>query len=362
MILYLTKNLADKLKLTPAPAKTTEEELFSWRANYVQGHGCQFVVFINDACRFAIVINEAKAAKLKKLPELFLETLRETFLALGVSPEVIGRYISESGEITYAKNADRKKTAQLNKSTETVWWALRDHTGDLELSLRVSNILCNISGVEETIRPRDVMLELLGRYELPVLKYRALDLTVRLDLGGENKDPVRRLRVPISISFKQLHIILQKAFGWQNYHLYSFGVFREWSENPYDRPDIELVTAEEDFDFNPDAKLMAGLKLSDYVPEFKKILYNYDFGDDWHHYIEIENIIEDCKEKLPVLLSGEGDSPPEDVGGPGGFAEFLKIISDPEHEEHKHMTKWADAQWWKPFDFAKTARLVQNTL
>lgn len=74
------EKLAEKLNLSPLPEPTTDE-LYSWRANYVQGYGFRFVVFMNDASRFTIVINEAKAAKLKKLPELFIQTLRETFLA-----------------------------------------------------------------------------------------------------------------------------------------------------------------------------------------------------------------------------------------------------------------------------------------
>jgi hypothetical protein len=107
---------------------------------------------------------------------------------------------------------------------------------------------------------------------------------------------------------------------------------------------------------------MTGLKLSDYLPEYNKILYTYDYGDDWHHYIEIENIIDDCEDELPVLLSGEGDAPPEDVGGTGGFTEFLKIIADPKHEEYEHLTTWAKSQLWKPFDFETTAKRINGKL
>ena len=124
--------------------------------------------------------------------------------------------------------------------------------------------------------------------------------------------------------------------------------------------DVELVMSEEDLDVNPDAVIMKGFKLSDYVPEYCKILYKYDFGDDWHHYIEVENIIEGCEEDLPLLLSGMGDAPPEDVGGSGGFEEFLGIIDDPSHEEHKETTKWAKSQRWEQFDFDAVARRINT--
>jgi len=124
MILHLTKKLADKLKMSPEP-KPAGGGFLSWRANYVQGYvqgyGKRFVVFMNDASHLTVIINKAKAAKLKKLPKLFIRTLRETMLAIGVNPKVKDRYIAELGEITYVKNSDRKKTAQLNKNTEAAW-------------------------------------------------------------------------------------------------------------------------------------------------------------------------------------------------------------------------------------------------
>jgi len=283
MILHLTKKLADKLKLSPEP-KPEGNGFLSWRANYVQEYGKRFVVFMNDASRFTIVINEAKVAKLKKLPELFIRTLRETMLAIDINPEVADCYIAELGEITYAKNTDRKKTAQLNKNTESAWWALRDFTDDKELSVCANNAFYNSSGTDEFLIPKEKMLELLGKYGLPVRKFRAFDLNVRLDLDG--RDAVRKLRVPANMTFEQLHKLLQITFNWKNYHLYSFGMFREWSDNYYERPDIELVVESDQYDAyetNPEAKPMTGLKLSDYVPEYTKILYTYDYGDDWHH-------------------------------------------------------------------------------
>lgn len=360
MILHLTKKLSDKLKVTSTP-QPVEDDLFSWRANYVRESGLCFVVFMNDATRFTIAINDAKAAKLKKLDELFFYTLRETLLAHGINPEVIECYIQELGEITYAKNADKKRTAQLNKNVETVWWALRNHTDDVDLSVFSNGMIYNTSGVDEVIIPEEKMIEMLGRYGKPVRKFRAFDIIVRLDLDG--KDAIRKLRVPANILFVQLHKLLQITFDWHNYHLYSFGLFKEWSDNYYAIPDVELVLESDQYDAfetNPDAVSMTGKKLSDYVPEYRKILYCYDFGDDWRHYIEVENIIDDCSEELPVLLSGHGDSPPEDVGGPGGYEEFLEVIANPKHPEYEHLTGWAKSQRWKHFDYDLTARLVKS--
>ena len=357
MTIHLTKKLAEKLKLSPR-AEAETDGLLSWRAHYVQEHGYRFVVFMNDESRFTIVLNEAKAAKLKKLSELFIITLRDALLSLCVNPEVIDRYIAELGRISYSKNSDRKKTAQLNKTIDTVWWGLRDLTDDMELSLYTSGVFCSLTNPNDLIRPKDVMLELLARYGLPVCKCRAFDLNIRLDLDG--RDAVRRLRVPAVLSFERLHKLLQTAFGWRDCHLYSFGLFEDWSDDYYATPDVELILIVDDYETNPNAVSVTGQKLSDYAPKYRKILYRYDFGDDWRHYIEIEDIIEDCYDSLPLLLSGERDAPPENAGGSRGFAEFLEIIANPAHDEYEQTTMWAKSLGWKPFDFEFVAKRINN--
>jgi hypothetical protein len=39
-------------------------------------------------------------------------------------------------------------------------------------------------------------------------------------------------------------------------------------------------------------------------------------------------------------LAGENACPPEDVGGPHSYFEFLAAIKDPTHEEHSSMLQW----------------------
>ena len=222
MVIHLTQKLADKLKMSPAKA-TSVNEFLSWRANYVQGPGYRLLVFMNDASGFTVVVNDAKAAKLKKLPEIFNHALVDTLFSLNINPDVIGCYLEELGnKIIYTKNADRKKTTQLNKRTETVLWTLEDTSNDIELSSFVNRIIFDVKSNEDNFTPKEKMLEMLGKYGLPVIKCTAFDLNVRLLLGGDGHDAIRRLRVPTNISFEYLHYILQAAFGWQSCHLYCF--------------------------------------------------------------------------------------------------------------------------------------------
>ena len=45
--------------------------------------------------------------------------------------------------------------------------------------------------------------------------------------------------------------------------------------------------------------------------------------------------------KFGVCLDGQNACPPEDVGGPSGYADFLDVLADPTHDEHEHMRGWA---------------------
>jgi len=44
-----------------------------------------------------------------------------------------------------------------------------------------------------------------------------------IQLKNIKKPPVRRqIIIPENFTFEQFHLVIQKAFGWHNYHLYQF--------------------------------------------------------------------------------------------------------------------------------------------
>jgi hypothetical protein len=61
----------------------------------------------------------------------------------------------------------------------------------------------------------------------------------------------------------------------------------------------------------------------------KRLTYLYDYGDGWERTIRIERIGEALPGELyPRLLDASGRCPPEDIGGPPGYAEFLEAMAD----------------------------------
>lgn len=55
--------------------------------------------------------------------------------------------------------------------------------------------------------------------------------------------------------------------------------------------------------------------------------------------------------KHPVCLAGKRASPPEDVGGIWGYANFLEALGDPNHPEHEEYREWIGEDEFDPEAF-----------
>ena len=65
------------------------------------------------------------------------------------------------------------------------------------------------------------------------------------------------------------------------------------------------------------------------------------FGDGWEHSVKVEELVTPPADSRRIrCIAGENACPPEDVGGPHAYFEFLAAITDPTHEEHSNMLQW----------------------
>ena len=162
----------------------------------------------------------------------------------------------------------------------------------------------------------------------------AVQLRVTL---AEIEPPIwRRLVVPWTYHLGQLHLVIQAAFGWWNYHLHEFRSF--------DETQVQLL------DFRRGEPV--------------RFVYVYDFGDGWDHLVEFEDLLTlEPAPRVATCLDGARARPPEDVGGMPGYAGFLEILADPRHPEHREMKRWAgghfDPEW---FDRERCDREVRAAL
>ncbi len=165
---------------------------------------------------------------------------------------------------------------------------------------------------------------------------------MRIALRDVSPPVIRVLDVPAASTLPELHKLLQAALGWTDSHLHQFvaGGRRYGVADP-DWGD----------ELNDEDEARAGLR--DLPAEF---VYLYDFGDHWEHDVAVLGEGGDH----PACVDGQGGCPPEDCGGPHGYAELLEVLADPDRAEHERMREWAGVL--PPFDRDATDLLVRQTV
>jgi Plasmid pRiA4b ORF-3-like protein len=147
------------------------------------------------------------------------------------------------------------------------------------------------------------------RQELLPLKKSATTTvhTVKASLHGAKPPVWRRLELPSDLSLDVVHEVLQIAFAWHGYHLHQF----ETACGAFGRPDDD---GDRGFEEVGDESAVALAQVA--AEEKAKIVYVYDFGDDWRHDIVVEKITPALPGvAYPRCTGGRGWAPEEDSGG-----------------------------------------------
>ena len=178
----------------------------------------------------------------------------------------------------------------------------------------------------------------------------------KIKLEGSSKPLIwRKVKVNESLTFLELHWVIQGVFGWHNSHLHEFSPggrggtpilqedhgIEDWDGPPFSDPRTW-----------PDGERYDGgkIQLKDYFHSPKqKIVYVYDFGDDWQHTVELVEITDE-KILQPVCIAGKGNTPMEDSGGIRGYYEMVESLNDPKHPEHEEYREWVDFKKGQKWD------------
>ncbi|HEX5418974.1 MAG TPA: plasmid pRiA4b ORF-3 family protein [Gammaproteobacteria bacterium] len=143
----------------------------------------------------------------------------------------------------------------------------------------------------------------------------------------------RTLLVPGTITLPKLHDLLQLAMGWTNSHLHCFYI----GETTFGMAGADL----DELGMLDERRRTLEAVLGNSIRGF---IYEYDFGDGWRHRIQVEPIAQPEPDWFyPLCTAGERAAPPDDVGGPPGYAEFLSTIENPSHEDTTACSRgWAE--------------------
>jgi hypothetical protein len=155
---------------------------------------------------------------------------------------------------------------------------------------------------------------------------------LKVTLQGIRPPIWRRVQVP-DCTLGDLHDLIQVAMGWESGHLHQFEIdgvhYGPQEDDPW-VPGGDMKVEDE-----------ASFLLSQVLRGTKKFHYEYDFGDGWQHDVLFEKVVgREAGTKYPRCVAGKRACPPEDVGGPWGYADFLAAIADPKHDRHEEQLEW----------------------
>ena len=161
-------------------------------------------------------------------------------------------------------------------------------------------------------------------------------LQLKIELQHVKPKVWRRLVVPSTIHLPKLHVVLLRVMGWAGGHCHAFS----FTSGEYGEPDPDW----DDHLINE-----SRVSLNTALAGSTSFTWEYDFGDGWTHKIKVERIDTmpaEHKLKFPICLAGAGACPPEDVGGPPGYEDFVQAMANPNHPEHASLKQW----YGRPFD------------
>ena len=151
---------------------------------------------------------------------------------------------------------------------------------------------------------------------------------IKVTLLGTSPPVWRRILVPRDITLQNLHRTLQTVMGWTNSHLHQFVLRTQRFSDPRSRVGTKVANEN-------------GTRLGELIwAAGASLLYEYDFGDGWQHELLLEEVLTGDESFQQICVAGKRCCPPEDCGGPQGFAELLNALGDANHPGREEVCEW----------------------
>ncbi|MGA3346500.1 MAG: plasmid pRiA4b ORF-3 family protein [Terracidiphilus sp.] len=157
---------------------------------------------------------------------------------------------------------------------------------------------------------------------------------IKVTLLGTKPPIWRRLLVPSTLTLARLHDVLQTAMGWAGGHMHEFRT----ADRHFGIPDPEDRSMGMQVENERTIRLSSVLRRAG-----AKLIYTYDFGDNWEHAVVLEKLLPaqlSLDLEYPICIDGKLACPPDDCGGIPGYYELIEALADPEHDRHEEISEW----------------------
>ncbi len=364
MIFRLTGKLSQKLHVRPEEALPLHECPYAdWSACVFIANRRHYVLLSNTASLFSVVIPGAGIADADTFCARALEAINDRLKEAGCGDLWLQTQNAHGTDIRFSKGLNPSVTAGVTalvkycKRLEERREMTPDEWG--RLACRYPMKMLGDASPEEAFAaladapPKEALV--VGRsakggaerlnHRQSYVHRRSFERVLQFKIWLKHVQPAvwRRIQVPEDYTFWDLHCAISDSLGWLDYHLHEFRLEPPIAASPL-RVGIPMDDGFDGMD------VLEGRNIP--VKRFLSRVgdgctYTYDFGDDWVHAIALEAILP-RQEKLayPCCIDGERACPPEDAGGAGGYAHFLKAMEDASHPEHDMLLNWVGG----PFD------------
>jgi hypothetical protein len=358
MIFRLSEKLKTKIKAGIVPALPLDDNpLADWSAQLFIADRVQYILLTNTASLYSTVMF-GKGITNGHFIERALGNIRAFMEADGQEFAYHRFIVPATGLVRFAKALNRSVTGSMNDLIRHArYWLAQGDVSPFDVGLKLNEIPMSAL---QYVSPREAFKAASAIPRSDSATERTSDQAVqdsqgigsvpigeriyqfKIALLGINPTIWRRIQVK-NCTLDKLHSHVQLAMGWENSHLHHFMI----DDKRYGDPDL-LGDYVEPYD----SESSLDLKIRAILPKSGKRFsfgYEYDYGDGWEHEIVFEGCLRSEKGvRYPICVEGERDCPPEDVGGTGGYEEYLQAMADPEHERHEEFMGWRG-----PFDPAK---------
>ncbi len=338
MALRCTAKALSFARIPRRDVATPEPDDDDWYANllFIDRRKCLLVT--HAATAFSAVALDVRAADGPNLRDLARDAIRRALAVERLAPDALGDL--EQTTAIVAPTASRRVLGLMNEIAFHVRVIVAEHGGpqraDPSLVAR---------GLQRTLHTYP------EGYDHPLDRARARaggastappepvgGLVLRIDLEHMPHPVWRRIQIPARATLDELEQALMLLFRWDGYHLSAFFDGGPWRGASYARRELlDHVDGAEPSDVVTVDLLLGAPK--------RRLHWLYDFGDGWQHRITCEELTALADDEIRCT-AGRNAAPPEDCGGPPGFAELLAAIGDPDHPQHDELTEWLGA----PFD------------
>jgi hypothetical protein len=144
----------------------------------------------------------------------------------------------------------------------------------------------------------------------------------------------RSVLVSPDLALDRMHRLLQTVMGWEDAHLHRFCA----GSSIYSDPQVGLDGRARD-----ERKVRLGDLLS--IPG-SQLSYEYDFGDGWEHEIHrVGQVDSDVNATYALCTAGARACPPEDCGGPPGYADLLRALKGDRGRRYEELRAWVGGRF-----------------